>query len=96
MIPLQTPGNSSLDLPLLLTVGSLRNFLLQTLLWVRRGLLYMLANHGPPCTEAAVNYDSVVLPGLGILVLLVHTTTHFSIVLALSCPYNISGAGAGY
>lgn len=56
----------------------------------------MLANHGPPCTEAAVNYDSVVLPGLGILVLLVHTTTHFNIVLALSCPYNISGAGAGY
>ena len=96
MIPLQTPGNSSLDLSLLLTVGSLGNFPLQTLLCVRQGLLYMLANRGPPCIEAAVNHDSVVLPGLGILVLLVYTTTHFNLVLALSCPYNVSDAGAAY
>lgn len=42
----------------------------------------MLASHGPLCTEAAVNPDSVVLPGLGIPVLLVDTATHFNIVLA--------------
>lgn len=50
---------------LLIIVSSLRNFPLQTLCWVRRDPLYMLANHGPLCTEATVNHDSDVLLGLG-------------------------------
>lgn len=51
--------------------------------------MYKLVNRGPLCTEAAVNHDSVVLSVLGIPVLLVHSATHFNIVLALSYPYNV-------